>query len=764
MRGTFLLVTLALASGTPTTLFVSCADASAHGPAWATPAVPPGDEEPTYAGGTTCAMCHPDEAERWAGSHHDLAMQPATAETVLGDFDDASFTHGGVTSRFSTDGERFLVETEGPDGELHEYEVRHTFGVDPLQQYLVDLPGGRTQVLGTCWDSRPADEGGQRWFHIYPDETIPPDDPLHWTKPAQTWNYMCAACHSTGLRKGYDAERDVYETTWEEIDVACEACHGPGSAHVDWATEEEGEDRGLVVALGDAGEGFWSFAEGEPTAHRTAPHSADPVQACARCHARGSPIREPYVPGRPLLETHRLSLLAEDLYHADGQVREEVYVYGSFLQSKMAMNGVVCTDCHDPHAGEVYIDGNALCARCHKAEVFDTVEHHRHEPGRPGAACVDCHMPASTFMVIDDRRDHGFRVPRPDLAGPLGVPNACNGCHADRSAAWAAEAIETWHGPERAPHFGTALHAGRAGVPGARDALIALAEDAESPGIARATAWSLLPRLGSPLPDEAHRKALRDEDALVRAAALGALEGAAPSVLVERAAPALEDPVRLVRIEAARILAPALDDTFPPGFEGAFEELLDSERANADRPESRTNLGNIEASRGDVPAAREAFLWALELDPTYVPAWANLAEVRRVLEGEEACGRTLREGLAAVPGDGHLLHSLGLHLVRSERLPEAVDALRDAAVRRPDVSRYAYAYAMAVEATGRPEEAALLLEDALGRHPYDIELLVGLATLWRDLGDIERARGHAERLAELLPDDPGVRGLLESLR
>jgi len=188
----------------------------------------------TYAGSKTCVPCHRAHYDAWLGSNHERAMQLADAKTVQGNFRDASLKHFGVTSRFFTRAGKFLVHTEGAHGTLGNFEVKYTFGVEPLQQYLIAFPGGRLQSLTFAWDTRPAAQGGQRWFSLYPDTRIPPNDPLHWTGPDQNWNYQCAACHSTNLRKNYDAAAKRYATTWSEIDVACEACHGPGSRHVDW--------------------------------------------------------------------------------------------------------------------------------------------------------------------------------------------------------------------------------------------------------------------------------------------------------------------------------------------------------------------------------------------------------------------------------------------------------------------------------------------------------------------------------------------------
>ena len=392
----------------------------------------PTDRTPSYVGSAECQSCHETEYEAWQGSHHDLAMDSATAEFVLGDFDDATFTYGGITSTFTTRDGRYFVQTDGPTGELSEYEISYTFGFDPLQQYLIPFPDGRQQMLGIAWDARVASEGGQRWFHLYPGDTVNAGHRLHWTSRDQAWNYQCAECHSTDLQKGYDPATDTYETTWAEIDVSCETCHGPGSGHVGWAASNEEDDGsllGLVTRLGREATTRWEFASGATVARPTEPRSNHTqVETCARCHARRGLVSETYEPGGLLLETHRPALLDEGLYDADGQIVEEVYVYGSFLQSKMYKAGVTCSDCHNPHSLYIGADPNAVCMRCHLSTAFDTAAHTFHAPA-DNVGCVDCHMAAKPYMVVDPRRDHSFRIPRPDLSASIGTTNACTNCH-----------------------------------------------------------------------------------------------------------------------------------------------------------------------------------------------------------------------------------------------------------------------------------------------------------------------------------------------
>ena len=515
----------------------------------------------SFVGRTECIECHQKEFNLWQSSHHDLAMQPANEKTVLGNFDNVQFIHKGVTSTFSKRNGKFLVRTEGPQGTLEEYPITYTMGVDPLQQYLIEFPKGRYQSLSLSWDTRPTDAGGQRWFHLYGEERIPHDDLLHWTGPYQTWNHMCAECHSTDLKKNYLSEEDRYQTTFSEIDIACEACHGPGSQHVSWARSVEQGDSfeypdnlGLVLQLKDGQNVNWVFDDGAVIARRSQPRqSTTELDTCARCHSRRSVIHEPYQHGRPLLDTHLPSLLDEILYYPDGQVQDEVYVYGSFLQSKMYHQGVSCSDCHEPHSLKLRASGDNVCTICHLPEKFQAKSHHFHPPTSSGGSCVECHMPATTYMEVDPRHDHSFRIPRPDLTIKIGTPNACTNCHSDRSPEWAAAAVIEWYGPDRSnsSHFGEVLQKGREGTSDAAADLVRLINDREQPAIVRASALRLLQGSVSRKTLPVIESALSNPDPLLRVAALSTLPAIEPQGRLHLAGPLLQDPIRAVRTESA---------------------------------------------------------------------------------------------------------------------------------------------------------------------------------------------------------------------
>jgi predicted CXXCH cytochrome family protein len=735
----------------------------------------------TFVGSETCAGCHRTQTELWRASQHRLAMQHATDKTVLGDFNDASLDHYGVRSRFFRRDGKFLVETDGADGKLATFEVKYTFGVDPLQQYLVAFPDGRLQALSLAWDSRPQNAGGRRWFHLYPDEEIKHDDVLHWTKLNQNWNFMCAECHSTGVRKNYDAASDRFATTFAEISVGCEACHGRGSAHVGWARARESwwpfgrhddPKMGLAVRFDERRDIVWRSDPtiGEPRRNFAPPLVRKEVETCGFCHARRGAFSEDWVPGRSLSDTHVVAMLARGLYHADGQMLDEVYNYGSFKQSRMFVAGVTCGDCHEPHGAKLRAPGDAVCLQCHAADKYAAATHRHHETVDPALACASCHMPQRTYMVVDRRHDHSFRVPRPDLSVKLGTPNVCNDCHRDRPVAWAAAAVETWHGPTRKglQSYAEAFHAARTDRADAAALLAIVASDGHAPAIARASALSdLAPHL-APANMRLARSGLLDPNPMVRIGALDMLDSVPASQLWPMVAPLLSDSSRGVRIRAVALLASVPTASQPPAdrerFERASAELIAAQRLNADRPEARSALGTFLARRGRPNEAETEYQAALRLSPQYAPAAINLADLYRLLGRDGEGESVLRAAVAASPRDAGLHHALGLALTRLKRSADARDEFRHAAELDPERVRYSYVYAIALHSAGSGEEANMVLKSILVRHPNDRDTLLALASFNQDAGDFRTALEYAERLAGVAPEDQNVRALIGRLR
>ena len=697
---------------------------------------PPADTGTTdFVGSAACANCHETQHKDWKGSHHELAMQIADQLTVLGDFSDAEFDYYGKKTQFTTRNDQYFVRTENADGEEQDFRVDYIFGITPLQQYLVKFPGGRMQALPYAWDTRAKEIGGQRWYHLYPDEYIEPDDVLHWTGRLQNWNYMCAECHSTNLVMGYDAETKTYDTTYSELSVGCEACHGPASEHRDQAVTGTFDDSfGLPVDLDDSNGAAWIMNANTGIAERSkpAPGFSRQPEACGRCHSRRGVITTEYEYGKPLADTHRLGLLDEHLYFADGQILDEVYVYGSFVQSRMYRAGVTCSDCHNPHSGELKTGGEPgdVCAQCHLPTKFATVEHSGHQT--VDAGCVDCHMVPRTYMGVDERPDHSFRIPRPDLSAGIGVPNACNGCHEGQSAAWAIAKIASWTGTvqEPRPHIGTVIAAGRDAP--ANEALVAASKNPDFPAIGRATALTLLAPPFGEAETSAIASALDDPDPLVRTAALRALNLAPAETRLRTGTKSLADPVRSVRLAAVSVYAD-VRDLLPAAEARAFGRAAEEYRATntmlANTPEALANLASFELSMGDVNQAVGYFRDALQLEP----------------------------------GNAFLRHSMGLVLVRSGQRDEALLQLRQAYELEPSNPRYVYVYGVALNSLGLNVDALTLLQDARRRFPSDFDIGWAVATMLRDAGDIETARGVATELAQHFPNDPNIAALRESL-
>jgi len=701
-----------------------------------------------------CAGCHVAQAAAWRGSHHSLAMQPATPATVLGDFNDRTFSGSGSSARFTRDAHgRFLVRTQGPDGLTADFPVRYAFGVAPLQQYLLALPRGRLQALSIAWDVE-----AQKWFHLYPREVIGPNDFLHWTQPAQNWNFMCAECHSTDVRKNYNPALDAYATTWSQINVGCQACHGPASRHVQWATHAHGgppvdaAHAGLAVDLGAA-------------------DSATQIDACARCHSRRSVIAPTYEYGKRLLDFYRPVLLEEALYRPDGQQQDEVYEYGSFLQSKMARKGLRCSDCHDPHSARLKSAGNALCVTCHNAagaalrpgidgsglqrKLYDSPEHFFHKAGQPGSRCIECHAPARSYMVVDARIDHSFRIPRPDLTLRIGTPNACNGCHAQRSPQWALAAIRRHH-PDFAtgPHYGDVLAAGRDASAGAVIRLRDLIGSDRYAPIVRASALRLLQRYPGAYSSELAAAVLHDGDALVRTEAVSGFEDFTIDERRRWLSPLLQDPVRAVRIEAARLLAPLAMQPIP-GLTGALGELEAGYTANFDRPEARAGLAELRMAEGRREEAGNLYREALRLWPESQETAINLAELLRLQGREREAEALLRRTLQQHAGDPVVLQALAYSLIRQQRRIEA-SALLERGARNGRDAALSYLYGLALIDGGQPQRGVRVLEAALAHAPGDRNLLLALASQAQDSGAPQQAQRYLQRLAAINPDDPAL--------
>ncbi len=684
----------------------------------------------TFVGAGICATCHAKESASWTGSHHDLAMQAPTKDTVLGDFSGKTLRHGLEAFTFKHSGDVYEVVVK-IGSKSKSYPVRFVFGVFPLQQVLLDVGAGHLQALSVAWDSRPALEGGQRWFHLQAEENVMVGSALHWQGPQFNWNFMCADCHSTNIDKNYKRADRSYATTYSEMNVACEACHGPGSEHVKAARANKGsaEAPGFQKMLKHSARS-WVFTEGLPIARLDDATESPEVEICAPCHSRRSDLGP--VRGSSFHDRYRLALLDEKLYFADGQIKDEVYVYGSFIQSRMHSAGVICSDCHDPHTLKLRKPGNELCIGCHRSEVYNATTHHFHEVNTPAAECVSCHMPERLYMVVDGRRDHRFNVPRPLISKQFSSPDPCTGCHKDKDHAWAQSAINSNRKDAPKANISTALHMAREELPGSQAALIKLINDPVNSGLERATAVSMLVQFPWTGIAKVLKKVSTDKDPLVRRAAATVSARIPLNVRFRLIGNLLVDEARSVRIEAAAAYVgedvSAIAEESRGSITKALTELVATGTSNADRVEGLASLANIRAARGDVIAAEKRYVEALDVDPSYSVGYVNLADLYRAT-GREAEALKLLDSARNKAGDRAVIeYALGLSRVRSGNKLEAIASLGAASAMRPRNSRYAYAYGVALFDSGRNAEGLRVLRAAQKRRPANIEILEALVS------------------------------------
>jgi predicted CXXCH cytochrome family protein len=700
-----------------------------------------------YVGSTVCASCHDKEFTLWKKSHHFQAMQPANSTTVLGDFNNATFSYAGIQHRFFKKADKYFVETDNKAGELQQFAIIYVFGFTPLQQYLIAFPDGRYQALSISWDARPKSQGGQRWYHLYPDEAITHKDPLHWTGHFQNWNSRCASCHSTNLQKNYTQSSNTFATSYSEVNVACEACHGEGDQHVDWAKKPAGTDK-KILSLKDSGK--WQRNKGEDIARRvglTRPQQQ--TETCAACHSLRAELDDKPSTGKPFHDNYQLRMLDALHYFADGQINEEVYVYGSFLQSKMYQAGVVCADCHDPHSGKVKSEDNALCLQCHNTETYEQSSHHKHRLGLAGSYCVNCHMPEKTYMGVDPRRDHSFPIPNPVASEKYGVPNACSNCHQNDSKQELSDKFIRLFGASISNEYPRIISEARKRNPAILNELIAYIQDENNAVIKRASALQELVNFPSEPAFKTSMLMLQSKSALLRRSALISL-AYVPVPKRNGYVSLLNDPDKSVRMELAPFLAPMPTERLPDVIKNLFAQLLQeyiaTQKLHADMPSTQLNLANLYLSLGAAQEAEQTLQQALVIAPLFVPALLNMADLYRGYGQEDKAEQLIRQAVTAAPDSSVAYHALGLLQVRLKQYEQALESFRQAVSLDPDNPRHRYIYAVALQNNNKIELAIEQLQKGLSVQPHDTEMLNFIIDLLSSEGRTMEAELYKARL------------------
>ena len=716
------------------------------------------ENEAHYVGRETCIECHLNEYNEWHNSDHDKAMEHANDSTVMGDFNNKSIEYNGMTHRFYKRDGRFFVETDGESGKVEEFEIKYTFGYYPLQQYLVEFDRGRLQTLPLTWDSKDS-----AWYHmadvIYKNEIIESDNWLHWTNQAQNWNGMCADCHSTNLVKGYNVETDSYNTTWSEIDVSCEACHGPASKHLDWAAKaeyarNEHNNFGLVIKTSGI-------------------DNKEYVDLCVRCHTRRGSVSD--FKHSADIYNHTIPNLpnGED-YHIDGQILDEDYVYGSFTQSKMFMRDVKCNDCHNVHSTKRLFEDNRLCTQCHRADDYDTYNHHFHkgygEKGEAviaddgvkfevgdGTRCINCHMPAQFYMGVDYRNDHSMRIPRPDLSKELGTPNACNQCHDDKSNQWAIDYVNKWHGIGRPAQYGTVFKEAQTGSQEGFDGLLNIYNDEVYPEIVRAIAISQLGTIYQTKAKGVLIEALHNFNGHIRYNALQNLlvddQESLNAVLG-----LLNDQTKTIRIECATKLNAIPQDQIPNKYKEQLikvkKEYLEALKYSADFPTGKFNLANFYYNDKQIDKAEEFYKRALKQDKELHAIKINLALLYNSKGEYDKTELLLKDYLKYMPTDGNTTFTYALFLTERKRYDESMEYLLKASKLSPQNDRIMYNIAMMYDFQNNIKNAELYLNKAIKISPDNMNHYVAMLNLYMKYQKTDKSKNIARTILDKFPNVP----------
>lgn len=692
--------------------------------------------ENAYVGPEKCAQCHSQQHLEWKQSDHYKSMELATDSSVLGDFN-TEFVADGVKTIFSKKEGKYIINTEGEDGKNHDFLVKYTFGYSPLQQYLIEMPGGRLQAARVSWDSEK-----KKWFNQYPNENIHYKDWLHWTGNGQNWNTMCASCHSTQLLKNYQFESDTYATSYFHINVSCESCHGKGLKHVEYVESESYKSgnkvpQSFLLAVRDT-------------------NNIAQMNSCAPCHSRNSSMSSEPNTSKDLMNQLIPEVISNENYFADGQIKNEDFEFGSFTQSKMFHQNVRCSNCHNPHSGKLLKAGNALCLNCHAAK-YNSKEHHFHAMETEASQCINCHMTARTYMGNDTRRDHSFRVPRPDQSVKYNTPNACKNCHANQSNTWASNKVNAWYGAKRKYHFSDDLLPGSLLNTDSEAHLSKLLSDTKSPAIARATAAFYLGEMESESAVKVLVQFVTDAQAQVRYQCLKSLEKYPPNFWQDWAKPCLKDSVKAVRIAAANLFhmyPAAISNDVRSAYEFANNENAELLRSQLDFAVGNTMMADYLVQGGAKAEAIPYYLRTLKKDGKSNYVRFNLSSVYNGLGRNAEAIALLKEVAEIDPKNGRTYYNLGLLYYEEQQKEEALLSFEKAlklGYNRPEVY---YNYGLLLQQLGKDKQSESLLLRGYQKFPAAENLNYALAYFYLQKGNKAAAFKHINFLRQIAPNNP----------
>jgi len=652
-----------------------------------------------YVGSETCASCHSSEYKEWQDSHHYHAMELPSPKSVKGDFSGVSFVGEGDSSYFYQLGNEYWVNYTAINAQTDSFKIAYTFGWIPLQQYLVKTRKGRVQTLRASWNTEK-----KQWFHQYKGDTINLGEYMHWQGQSMTWNTMCADCHSTNVQKNYMPKADSFHTTYSEITVGCEGCHGPASNHV--VAAQQGKNVSNTLRL---------------TASLS---NVDQVNQCGSCHMRRTVLGDSHMLG-DFWNEYLPHTINNNFYHADGQILEEDYVWGSFVQSKMYHEGVRCTDCHNPHTNALKFEGNKLCLQCHEPR-YNTLEHHKHELDTESAQCINCHMTGKHYMGNDFRRDHSFRIPRPDLSVNSDIPNACNGCHTNQSTSWAENKLTGWYGEPRT-NYADVLTKHTNGELGSNNELLELVQTDTAPVIARATALEYALQYPSNNLVQIIEQQIHNPEMLIRIQALEALNNAPKELRIKHGLTAMKDSLQPIRNVAAMITADLRQNEVPASewarWQTVQKEYLNYLNHQADFREGRMALAQYAVRQQRWNSAIVHYKQALRFDKSYTPAYAGWATALAQSNQLVASLELLKMASKTYPQDVRLHYLTGITAYELKQIKDAITHLEQAVALSDYFPQYVQNLVLIYTESGNIIKAKQVVEIALVKYPGNPQLI-----------------------------------------
>lgn len=676
-----------------------------------------------------CKQCHKKQFENWYISDHFKAMAKADNKSVLGNFNNQTISFHNIRNRLFIKNKQYFINTLNENKKYQDYKISYTFGHYPLQQYLIETKKGHLQALNIAWDSREKSEGGQRWFHLQ-KEINGTKDIFFWTRHFQNANSRCIQCHTTNYSKNYNRETKTYNSSWSDINISCEACHIDVKKHLSLAKKNKFSNFQKDSLSHTVKKATWIFKKDKNSAIIANPNfnilqnQKNIINICGTCHSRRENISK-FKTNEDFYDNFKLKMLEKNLYEIDGQILDEVFVLGSFLQSKMYKKGVSCTNCHEPHSQKLYFEGNNLCLQCHKKNIFDVKTHHNHKKNSIGSKCINCHMPQKKYMGVDFRADHSFSIPRPDLSILYNTSNACTNCHKNKSNLWAKKSLKNFlkkQNKNLSNKKDTYTKINKMLQNNNFSALnYFLTEEINSLAkIQIATLYEQLKKFPINNTYNILSKDLKNKNILIKLSAISALEYAPPKIKISLLFPLKDDKNLSVRNKITQVLSSSFDFMNKEQkqiFKKLTKELIKTLEYNSDSPIYLTNLANLYINLKNFNQAKKLLKEALEIEANYLPANLNLADIYRIQGLEKKVFNTLKKTLTFAKDYSIVYYSIALHYLRINKVSQAIKYLKISISKKDANALNFYVYALALLKNNQIEKAKEILTKSLEKWP-----------------------------------------------